>query len=195
MPNEDKIVDQVDSILNPSITTHIEHYSTFDDVKKYENILLELCISAKKCYWVSDLSPYILIKDDKENYLYNDVLHLSKHGIPFPITETDSDFYLDIILDSNKPENVYTVLSFFHTKRKKINRTLYKIKLSKLKGSPKTLTVNHCNDIANSLLQIDAKRRNRKKPINKDGSISMNLLVHKYNPSKKTWTFQLPNTL
>ena len=35
MPNENKLAEQIGSILNPTITTHIEHYSIFDDEKSF----------------------------------------------------------------------------------------------------------------------------------------------------------------
>jgi len=84
MPSENKIAEQLGNILNPTIATHIKHYSVFDDEKKYENILLKFCVAAKESYWVSNLNPYIQIKDDKGNYVYNDVLHISKQWNSIP---------------------------------------------------------------------------------------------------------------
>ncbi len=195
MPNEDKIVEQVGNILNPTISTEIEHYSVFDDIKKYENILLKLCVAAKESYWASNLKPYIQIKDDKGNYLYNDVLNITKVGVEFPVTESNADFYLDFILDSSKPDNVYAVIGYYHTERKEMDRTFYSFAPNKEKDAPVTLKLSDCHSIAEQLIKHTIQLRNSSKPINKDGSISMNLLVHKYNPSKNTWTFQLPNTL
>ena len=179
----------ISGIFQPDFFEIIKDYSTFNEGKKIGSLLLILCNQSKNFSSKKNHRPYIQIKNDHKNFIYNDWLNvIVKTDRVKAFDNSVKEFHSDFICDSKNKHRAYFVISYQTSKGPLVNiseisckdsfNDFHAFEFILLTREPLVKFVNYLIENGEEF------------PL--EFSVSPNTLIHTYNETKKSWTIESP---
>ncbi|KAA1243103.1 hypothetical protein [Aquimarina sp. RZ0] len=180
----------IDGIIQPDLLVTLETYDSCEDDRKYQFILAELCNQVKTFALRQKFTPFIQLKDNKGNFIFNDRLTIK--------VETDGvkDFYdsfnehhTDLIYNDSDKYSACYLVSYMTAKGPltSIGKIILEHKLSEL-NSIEIISLLHkpIKDSVNYLVENG-------EVFPDEFNINPKPLCHHYDDKKKKWTIHSPS--
>ncbi len=178
----------INGIIDPNISQVIREYSTYPEKRQYESIVAILCDYAKEFAFKEINTPYIQLKDDKGNFVYNNRLSIEVIGDKEKLRTPKEKYSVNIIDDMKDKRKVFCMLTYFSDKGRETS--FGGITFPKDKSEIGLLEYVHAagQSVTNEIAELQEQGHFFGEEI----KISFNFLFHHYDENTQTWTIQSP---
>ncbi|WP_103071178.1 hypothetical protein [Aquimarina sediminis] len=170
----------VNEILYPDIEDTIPHDIRYRATGRYELKISRLTHHVKKLIAKRLYTPYIRIKDNNGDLIFNDRLHISVPSYIDSFADPSVNYHVDFIDNGIRCPNMYCITTTFTQQGRDtlFGSVNFKKPLSEL-------------DIADYSGALQSLFENEGK-MQENTSIRVNILTHHYNSNTKTWNIEFP---